>query len=65
MDISQNNTNYIYKKVDIWCVLGDCMRLYCHHCYPVVNCSKNHPFCSQYGCCKEIISVNYKNPQET
>ena len=42
-----------------WCILGDCNQLQCHHCFPVINCSKNHIFCKLYGCCEEIKA----NPQ--
>ena len=40
-----------------WCILGDCNNVQCHHCFPVINCSKNHIFCNLYGCCEEIKSV--------
>ena len=38
-----------------WCMLADCERKECHHCFPVINCSQNHLFCREYGICKEII----------
>lgn len=38
-----------------WCILGDCGKDNCHHCYPVINCSMGHSFCIKNGCCHEII----------
>ena len=46
--------------MSLWCILGDCNRLACHHCFPVINCSLHHDFCRLYGCCEEIPC----NPQE-
>tara|TARA_B100001248_G_C27352110_1_gene441883 strand:- start:74 stop:1150 length:1077 start_codon:yes stop_codon:yes gene_type:complete len=43
------NNNFI-----TWCVLGDCSHPECHHCFPVKNCSKNHPECLN-GTCPEIF----------
>ena len=39
---------------NIFCILGDCNKEECHHCYPVKNCSFNHDFCQINGCCNEI-----------
>tara|TARA_B100001063_G_scaffold232592_1_gene247874 strand:+ start:1655 stop:2722 length:1068 start_codon:yes stop_codon:yes gene_type:complete len=39
-----------------FCVLGDCEKLYCHHCYPVKNCSKNHDLCNENGFCQELMN---------
>jgi len=47
--------------MNIWCILGDCSRVYCHHCFPVKNCSKNHTFCNENGCCDEIFNIKLKN----
>ncbi|VVU95068.1 GDP-mannose 4,6 dehydratase [seawater metagenome] len=44
-----NNPNFIR-----WCVLEDCNHPECHHCFPVKNCSKNHPECIN-GTCPEIF----------
>ena len=43
-----------------FCILGDCGKKECHHCFPVVNCSMNHEYCRENGICKEI---NTKNQQ--
>ncbi len=37
-----------------WCILGDCSKPNCHHCYPVINCRFSHDFCIRNGCCREI-----------
>ena len=39
----------------MFCVLGDCSKEECHHCFPVVNCSQNHEICAKEGCCHEIF----------
>ena len=39
---------------NIFCVLDDCNKEECHHCFPVKNCSFNHDFCHMNGCCDEI-----------
>ena len=39
---------------DLFCVLGDCSKEECHHCFPVRNCSFNHIYCKENGCCDEI-----------
>lgn len=39
----------------MFCVLGDCNKNECHHCFPVKNCSKNHELCKEHGTCVEII----------
>ena len=31
-------------RITEWCVLGDCSQPECHHCFPVVNCTK-HKLC--------------------
>ena len=38
-----------------FCVLGDCSKEECHHCFPVYNCSLNHEICAKNGCCHEIF----------
>jgi len=38
----------------VFCVLGDCSKEECHHCFPVKNCSDSHEWCSKNGCCDEI-----------
>jgi UDP-glucuronate 4-epimerase len=43
------NNNFV-----TWCVLGDCSHPECHNCFPVKNCSKNHPECLN-GTCPEIF----------
>lgn len=40
--------------MDTFCILGDCNKLHCHHCFPIKECSK-HNICSKNGCCDEII----------
>ena len=46
----------------MFCILGDCNKVECHHCYPVKNCSKNHNYCFKNGILDEIfISNNYEN----
>jgi len=42
------------NEKDVFCVLGDCNKEECHHCYPVTNCSKNHDYCNENGICKEV-----------
>ena len=42
----------------IFCVLQDCNKQECHHCFPVTNCSENHEYCNLNGCCKEIKENN-------
>lgn len=39
---------------NLFCILGDCNKEECHHCYPVKNCSLNHDYCKINGCCDEI-----------
>lgn len=39
----------------MFCVLGDCSKEECHHCFPVINCSQNHEICAKSGCCHEIF----------
>ena len=41
-----------------FCILGDCGKKECHHCFPVVNCSMNHEYCRENGICKEINTKN-------
>ena len=38
----------------LFCVLGDCSREECHHCFPVKKCSSKHQYCVENGCCDEI-----------
>lgn len=38
----------------LFCVLGDCSREECHHCFPVKKCSSKHQYCFENGCCDEI-----------
>jgi len=38
----------------IFCILGDCNREECHHCFPVKKCSFNHDICNKQGICDEI-----------
>lgn len=40
--------------MDTFCILGDCNKLHCHHCFPIKECSK-HNICIKNGCCDEII----------
>ena len=44
-----------------FCILGDCNKYECHHCFPVRNCSKNHTFCNENGICEEIIEIDINN----
>lgn len=39
----------------MFCVLEDCNRAECHHCFPVINCTLNHEWCNKKGICKEIF----------
>lgn len=39
---------------NIFCILGDCSKEECHHCFPVEKCSMKHEWCIQNGCCHEI-----------
>ena len=39
---------------EVFCVLGDCYKEECHHCFPVINCSFGHSWCKKYGCVEEI-----------
>ena len=41
--------------MDTFCVLGDCSKNECHHCFPVKNCSLKHEWCKEKGCCEEIF----------
>ena len=41
--------------IEIFCVLGDCSKHECHHCFPVKKCSFNHQICNDIGSCPEII----------
>ncbi len=45
----------------MFCILGDCSKDQCHHCFPVKKCSKNHEWCIKNGCCNEIIVENEKS----
>lgn len=38
----------------MFCVLCDCDKEECHHCFPVKKCSFNHTFCLENGMCDEI-----------
>lgn len=38
----------------VFCILGDCNKEECHHCYPVKSCSFNHNICCDQGICDEI-----------
>ena len=40
--------------MNIFCVLEDCNKEECHHCFPVKNCSFKHDFCKENACCNEI-----------
>lgn len=37
-----------------FCILGDCSKKECHHCFPVKNCSYYHDYCIENGICNEI-----------
>ena len=39
----------------MFCVLEDCCKEECHHCFPVKNCSHNHEWCNEHGMCDEIF----------
>ena len=39
---------------EVFCVLGDCYKEECHHCFPVINCSFGHSWCKKNGCVDEI-----------
>ena len=43
-----------------WCILGDCSNMYCHHCFPVRNCSKGHDYCKKKGLCTELFDTKEK-----
>lgn len=42
-----------------YCILGDCMKYSCHHCYPVKNCLFKHEICKNEGTCEEISNFNF------
>lgn len=42
----------------MFCVLGDCNKGQCHHCFPVKNCSKGHKLCNEHGICEEIKDIS-------
>lgn len=46
---------------EIYCVLEDCNRYECHHCFPVKNCSFNHELCQKNGKLDEIFIKKNKN----
>ena len=48
-EIKRYILDYIYPEE--FCILGDCNKLNCHHCYPIKDC-KIHDICIQLGCCK-------------
>lgn len=37
----------------MFCIMGDCNKEYCHHCFPVKTCDE-HKFCKKNGICKEF-----------
>ena len=43
---------------NIYCILSDCNKATCHHCFPVRNCSYNHDFCKENGTCEEIKDIS-------
>ena len=50
-----------YAYSSVFCILGDCSKHNCHHCYPVKSCSLNHLFCQKHGTCLEFIDVFLSN----
>ena len=42
----------------MFCILEDCNKEECHHCFPVKHCSYKHAFCKQNGCVREIHHKN-------
>tara|TARA_B100000965_G_scaffold42235_2_gene31033 strand:- start:690 stop:1775 length:1086 start_codon:yes stop_codon:yes gene_type:complete len=42
----------------MYCILGDCNKERCHHCFPVKNCSYNHECCKKQGLFEEIKNIN-------
>jgi len=40
------------------CVLGDCYKEYCHHCFPVLNCKK-HDICIEQGMFEEYSGYKF------
>jgi UDP-glucuronate 4-epimerase len=40
------------------CVLGDCYKEYCHHCFPVLNCKK-HDICIEKGMFEEYSGYKF------
>tara|TARA_A100001015_G_scaffold207361_1_gene231885 strand:- start:790 stop:1866 length:1077 start_codon:yes stop_codon:yes gene_type:complete len=36
----------------MFCILGDCNKENCHHCFPIINC-KEHKICIEEGYCDE------------
>ena len=42
----------------MYCILGDCNKEICHHCFPVKKCSYGHSHCEENGIFKEIYHEN-------
>lgn len=40
----------------VFCILGDCNRVECHHCFPVKNC-REHEICKKDGICDPIFKI--------
>ena len=49
-----------YKYYKTWCVLEDCNRPNCHHCFPIKNCIYEHEYCKKVGECTEYVEVLIK-----
>lgn len=43
----------------MFCVLGDCWKQECHHCFPVKHCMYNHDVCSKDGTCYDTDLKKY------
>ena len=56
-DIIKNIISYNYEP--LFCVLGDCSKETCHHCFPVKNC-KEHEICKKEGQFEEMSTFIFK-----
>ncbi len=47
-------TYYFLLNKNMFCVLGDCNKEECHHCFPVKFCKYNHELCKKEGMCYDV-----------
>lgn len=48
-----------FNYTQSFCVLGDCSKETCHHCFPVKNC-KDHEICKKEGILDSMEDTMYK-----